>query len=127
MLFDPLAPLREPLQVVAVGLIVVLAKPAIAAAIALVLRQSHETALTIGAGLAQIGEFSFILGTLGRVVGLLPDDAYQLIITGAIVSIAVNPLAFRASQTTLRVWKPALAAPSLAAVEADGAADGGRR
>jgi CPA2 family monovalent cation:H+ antiporter-2 len=92
---------------VLVVLIIVVAKPVIAAVIAMVLHQSRETALTIGAGLAQIGEFSFILGTLGRVVGLLPDDAYQLIITGAIVSIAVNPLAFRAAKMMERNWRPA--------------------
>jgi len=122
MLFDPMTPLREPIQVVAVVLIIVVAKPVIAAAIALVLHQTRETALTIGAGLAQIGEFSFILGTLGRVVGLLPDEAYQLIITGAIISIAVNPLAFRASQSILRSWKPAPATARLVVVEANGAA-----
>jgi CPA2 family monovalent cation:H+ antiporter-2 len=122
MLFDPMTPFREPIQVVAVVLIIVLAKPVIAAAIALVLHQSRDTALTIGAGLAQIGEFSFILGTLGRVVGLLPDEAYQLIITGAIISIAVNPLAFRAAQAVLRSWAPAPATPRLVAINAAGAA-----
>jgi monovalent cation:H+ antiporter-2, CPA2 family len=54
--------------------------------------------LTVAPGLAQIGEFSFILATLGRTTGLLPDEGYQLVITGAIISIALNPLAFRVAQ-----------------------------
>jgi CPA2 family monovalent cation:H+ antiporter-2 len=94
MLLDPMTFVRMPLHVLAVVVIIVVAKPAIAAGIALAFRQSRATALTIGAGLGQIGEFSFILGTLGRSLGLLPDEAYQLIIAGAIVSIALNPVVF---------------------------------
>jgi monovalent cation:H+ antiporter-2, CPA2 family len=94
MLLDPLTFVRMPVQVLVVVLIIVAAKPAIAAGIALALRQTRGTALTIGAGLGQIGEFSFILGTLGRSLGLLPNEAHQLIIAGAIVSIALNPVLF---------------------------------
>ena len=83
------------------------------------MRQSRETALTIGAGLAQIGEFSFILATLGRTVGLLPEEAYQLIITGAIVSIAVNPLAFRAARMIGRSWQPAARPSGARAAQVD--------
>ena len=98
MLLDPMTFVRMPLHVLTVVLIIVVAKPVIAAAIAMVLRQTHGTALAIGAGLAQIGEFSFILGTLGRTLGLLPEEAYQLIIAGAIISIALNPVAFRVTE-----------------------------
>ncbi len=54
-----------------------------------------RTGLTVAAGLAQIGEFSFILGTVGLSLALLPPDGFQLIVAGALVSIAVNPLLFR--------------------------------
>jgi CPA2 family monovalent cation:H+ antiporter-2 len=50
--------------------------------------------LTVGVGLAQIGEFSFILGTVGQSLGLLPPEGFQLIVAGALVSIALNPLLF---------------------------------
>jgi CPA2 family monovalent cation:H+ antiporter-2 len=83
-----------PLHVLAVVVVIVVAKPIIAAGIALALKQTRTTSLMIGAGLGQIGEFSFILGTLGRSLGLLPDEAYQLIIAGAIISIALNPMVF---------------------------------
>ena len=106
MLLDPMTFVRMPFQVLTVVLIVVVAKPVIAAAIALVLRQSHGTALAVGAGLAQIGEFSFILGTLGRTLGLLPDEAYQLIICGAIISIALNPVVFRVTAMLERAGQP---------------------
>jgi CPA2 family monovalent cation:H+ antiporter-2 len=94
MLLDPMTFVRMPLHVLAVVLVIVVAKPAIATGIALMFRQDRGTSLTIGAGLGQIGEFSFILGTLGRSLGLLPDEAYQLIIAGAIISIALNPVVF---------------------------------
>jgi monovalent cation:H+ antiporter-2, CPA2 family len=98
MLFDPATPLRMPGQVLAILLVIMVAKPLIAGLIVLGLRQPRETALTVAPGLGQIGEFSFILATVGRATGLLPDEAYQLIITGSIVSIALNPLLFRAAE-----------------------------
>jgi CPA2 family monovalent cation:H+ antiporter-2 len=54
-----------------------------------------RVALTVGIGLAQVGEFSFILGTVGLTLGLLPADGFQLIVAGALFSIALNPLLFR--------------------------------
>jgi CPA2 family monovalent cation:H+ antiporter-2 len=54
-----------------------------------------STALTVSASLAQIGEFSFILGGLGVAHGLLTPEGLNLILAGALLSITVNPLAFR--------------------------------
>ena len=119
---------RMPLHVLTVVLIIVVAKPVIAAAIAMVLRQTHGTALAIGAGLAQIGEFSFILGTLGRSLGLLPEEAYQLIIAGAIISIALNPVAFRVTEMLGRAWQPVPAAGLVPVAATEAAPEvGGRR
>lgn len=117
MLLDPMTFVRMPLHVLAVAFIIVAAKPLIAAGVAVLLRQSWLTGLTIGAGLAQIGEFSFILGTLGRSLGLLPPEAYQLIIAGAIISIALNPVVFRVVETAVQRLQP-VAAPELTPVVA---------
>jgi CPA2 family monovalent cation:H+ antiporter-2 len=113
MLLDPMTFVRMPLHVLTVVAIIVVAKPVIAAAIARVLGQTQDTALAIGAGLAQIGEFSFILGTLGRSLGLLPEEAYQLIICGAIISIALNQVVFKVSETIDRGRQPAPVQPEL--------------
>ena len=51
--------------------------------------------LTVAAALAQVGEFSFILVTLGVTLGLVPDDALQVVVAAALVSITLNPLLFR--------------------------------
>jgi CPA2 family monovalent cation:H+ antiporter-2 len=57
-------------------------------------RHSRDTALTISASLAQIGEFSFILAGLGVSLGLLPERGRDLILAGAIISIFLNPVCF---------------------------------
>ena len=103
MLFDPAVLVRQPLQVLAVVGIIVVGKSAAATGIVLALRRPLRTALTVSAGLAQIGEFSFILGALGISMGLLPAEAQSLIVAGALLSISLNPLVFYAAGR----WLPA--------------------
>ncbi len=57
-------------------------------------RHPKSTALTISASLAQIGEFSFILASLGVGLALLPKEGADLILAGAIFSILLNPILF---------------------------------
>jgi monovalent cation:H+ antiporter-2, CPA2 family len=95
MLFDPIILVRQPLQVVAVVLIIMVGKSLAAAVIVLAFRYPLHTALTISASLAQIGEFSFILAALGISLGLLPPAAQSLIVAGALLSITLNPIVFR--------------------------------
>jgi CPA2 family monovalent cation:H+ antiporter-2 len=94
MLFDPTILLRQPLQVLAVVLIILVGKSLAAFGIVLGFRYSIHTALTISASLAQIGEFSFILAALGVSLGLLPREAQSLIVAGALLSITLNPFVF---------------------------------
>ena len=94
MLFDPMTLLRNPLLVLATILIVVLGKSVAAFLIVIAFRHPVTTALTISASLAQIGEFSFILATLGVHLQLLPELGRDLILAVAILSILMNPLLF---------------------------------
>ncbi|MEK8052675.1 cation:proton antiporter [Ideonella sp. DXS22W] len=94
MLFDPQVLVDRPLQVLAVVAVVVLGKSLAAAALVLALRHPLRAALGISASLAQIGEFSFILVALGASLGLLPPEAQSLVVAGALLSIALNPLLF---------------------------------
>ena len=95
MLFDPGFLLREPLLVLATLAIVMIGKPLAALAVVAVLGYSSRTALTVALGLAQVGEFSFILAELGRQHGILPAEGFTLVVGCALVSIAVNPFLFR--------------------------------
>jgi CPA2 family monovalent cation:H+ antiporter-2 len=103
MLFDPQVLIHEPLHIVAVVAIIVIGKSLAAFALVLLFGYPLNTALTVSAGLAQIGEFSFILAGLGLSLGILPEEARSLILAGAIISIAVNPLVFHAIEP-LQVW-----------------------
>jgi len=111
MLFDPFIVLQQPLQVLAVVAIIVVGKSLVAFLIVLAFRYPLNTALTVSASLAQIGEFSFILAGLGMTLGLLPAQGQSLILAGAMISIALNPLLFRLI-TPAQAWiraRPALA------------------
>jgi len=98
MLFDPSILVREPLNVLAVVGVIVLGKAVVAFLIVVLLRYRIGTALIIAAGLAQIGEFSFILAELGIELHLLPGEAQSLIVAGALISIAMNSFFLRAAQ-----------------------------
>ncbi|MBV5291256.1 MAG: cation:proton antiporter [Curvibacter lanceolatus] len=97
MLFDPQVLIDRPLQVLGVVLVIMLGKTVAAALLVVALGQTLSTALRIAASLAQIGEFSFILVGLGRTLGLLPAEGQSLVVAGALISIALNPLLFGAS------------------------------
>jgi CPA2 family monovalent cation:H+ antiporter-2 len=95
MLFDPSFVLANPIPVLAVLFIVIVAKPLVAFLIVFGFGYPIRTGLTVAAGLAQIGEFSFILAALGRQLNLLPEAGYNLTIAVAITSITLNPVMFR--------------------------------
>lgn len=112
MLFDPSLVLQNWPLFLAVMAIILLAKPLGALFIVLVLGRPVETALTIAAALAQIGEFSFILASEARVLGLLPPEGASVIVAAALVSIGLNPLLFKetlklesALRKRKRLWK----------------------
>jgi CPA2 family monovalent cation:H+ antiporter-2 len=94
MLFDPSIIVREPLEVIAVLLIILIGKSLVAFGIVLALGFPISTAVLVSASLAQVGEFSFILAGLGIALGLLPVEGKDLILAGALLSITLNPVAF---------------------------------
>lgn len=95
MLFDPSILLDQPLHVLAVVLIIIFGKSLAAFLIVVMFRYPLRTALMVSASLAQIGEFSFILGALGVKYGMLPAEGNSLILAGALISITLNPVLFR--------------------------------
>jgi CPA2 family monovalent cation:H+ antiporter-2 len=103
MLFDPAIVLEEPAKLLAIAGIVMVGNPIVAIALVLAFRYPLNTALTVGASLAQIGEFSFILAALGVSLGLLPTQAQSLIVATALVSIAANPMVF-AAMRPVHAW-----------------------
>jgi monovalent cation:H+ antiporter-2, CPA2 family len=96
MLFDPAVLLEHPGKVLAVSAIIIIGKTLAAIVLVLLFGYSLPTALTVGASLAQIGEFSFILASLGVGLKLLPVEGQSLILAGALISISLNALVFAA-------------------------------
>jgi CPA2 family monovalent cation:H+ antiporter-2 len=102
MLFDPGVLVAEPLKVLAVVAIIMVGKTLAAVALVVAFRYPLGSALTVGASLAQIGEFSFILAGLGVALKLLPLEGQSLILAGALISIALNSLLFSAIEPARR-------------------------
>jgi CPA2 family monovalent cation:H+ antiporter-2 len=96
MLLDPGVLLSAPGMVIATLAVILLGKPLAAFAIVWLMRYPFKTALSVAVALAQIGEFSFIVATLGNELGVLTLDATNTLVGASIVSITLNPLLFRA-------------------------------
>lgn len=94
MLFDPGFILREPLMLAAGLGIVMIVKPLAALFIVAALGYPGRTGLTVALGLANIGEFSFILGQVALLAGVIPPEGQSILVGVAMISITVNPLLF---------------------------------
>jgi CPA2 family monovalent cation:H+ antiporter-2 len=95
LLFDPRHTLDAPGPVLATLGVILIGKPLAALIIVLLLRYPIRVALAVGVALAQIGEFSFILATAGRGLGVLDDRITNTLITASIISISLNPILYR--------------------------------
>ena len=114
MLFDPTIIVREPLAVIGVLGLILIGKSVVALALVVALGYPMSTGLMISAALAQVGEFSFILATLGMAYGLLPKEGLSLIVAGALISITLNPaLLLRAARLTHLDPRPSRSEPPI--------------
>ncbi len=112
MLFHPQAIIQDPLFLLGLLGIILLANPLTAFLILWALRYSFRTALTVATALAQIGEFSFLLASEGLRLNILSEKGQSLLVACALISIAVNPLLFRSIEplerylrTRNRTWR----------------------
>lgn len=103
MLFNPSIIWEQPFHIIGVVAIIMIGKTIAAMALVLFFRYPLNTAMTVGASLAQIGEFSFILATLGLSLKLISPEAQNLILAGALISITLNSFVFAAIEP-IQVW-----------------------
>lgn len=94
MLFDPMTLVKNPLMVLVTVMIIIVGKSAAALLIARFFKMPKKSGYMIAISLAQIGEFSFILAGMALSRGMLNVDFYNLILAGALFSIALNPFLF---------------------------------
>jgi len=97
MLFDPFVILRQPMAVALLVGAIIFGKAIAAYVLMRLFRQPRHASLLVGIGLAQIGEFSFVLAALGRQLEVMSAETYNLVLAGALISIAVNPILVRAA------------------------------
>jgi CPA2 family monovalent cation:H+ antiporter-2 len=102
MLLDPALLLDQPWLTLGALAIVLLGKPLVALILIWGMRYPVKTALTVAIALAQIGEFSFILSTLGRDLGILSLEAANTLVAVSIVSIVINPVLYRSTDAIER-------------------------
>jgi len=89
-------------MVILVALIIVLSKFIVCSLIARSFGYSLKTTLFVGAGLTQVGEFSFVLGKVGLETGVISGYLYSLILSSAILTILFTPVAFKLTELTYR-------------------------
>lgn len=98
MLFDPRSLVSAPLEIVIVLVVVVIVKPLAAMVTVRALGEPLATAVPVGAAFSQVGEFSFILGSLARGLGLISDVGWNALVAASIISIMLNPTIYRWSR-----------------------------
>ena len=90
MLFDPTVIVKQPLQLATLVAVIVLWKSTFAAGLLRLFGQPPRTAVLVGTGVGQIGEFSYIVAALGISLGLISREAQALIVAASLIAIAVN-------------------------------------
>jgi len=106
MLLNPMALLDSPLMLAATLAVVLVAKPLVAFVIMRVMHYPFRLALSVAVALSQIGEFSFILSALGQQLGVFTDSAGNTLVAVSIISIVLNPVAYR-SVHAIESWAKA--------------------
>jgi CPA2 family monovalent cation:H+ antiporter-2 len=95
MLFDPRSLIEAPIAILAVLAVVLVVKPLVAVFTVRLLGVPLATAAPVGAAFSQIGEFSFILGSVARGLGLINETGWNAIVAASILSIVLNPFIYR--------------------------------
>ncbi|MCC6209175.1 MAG: cation:proton antiporter [Gammaproteobacteria bacterium] len=97
LLFDPDVLVEHALPIAAITLAVVFGKITTCSLGAFIAGNDGRTSLRVGMGLAQIGEFSFIIAALGVGLGVTSDFLYPLAVTVSAITTLLTPYLIRAS------------------------------
>ena len=95
MLLDPRHLVEAPGMIAATLGVVMIGKPLVAVVLVRAMQYPFKVALAVAIALAQIGEFSFILASIGRELDILSPAAMQTLVAVSIISIVFNPVLYR--------------------------------
>jgi CPA2 family monovalent cation:H+ antiporter-2 len=103
MLIDPAFIVANPGPVAAIVALVVVGKGLITTAVPLLFGYPARMALLVGASLAQVGEFSFVLLQQGVALGLVTDQINSLTLSAALLTILLTPFLLHGVEPLHRV------------------------
>ncbi len=106
MMLNPMVFITAPFKVLATLLVIMVGKSVVAYGLVRLFKYNHDTASTVSISLAQIGEFSFILITLGIGLQIVPIEAKDYLVAGAIISILLNPALFVITEKLSKKYMP---------------------
>ena len=95
-LIDPRAVVESLPVLGVIALLVVVGKFAIRTVVVMLFGESLATALLVGVGLAQIGEFSFVLVQVAQSAGHVGADVYNAVLAASLITILFNALTVQA-------------------------------
>ncbi len=85
-------------------LLVIVGKFVIWTAVSLLFGYNKSTAVLVGIGLTQIGEFSYILVQVARNAKLVGDDVYNATLAASLISIVINAVLIRVAPRLIAGW-----------------------
>ena len=103
MLFDPWNFNQEWWMIGLTCLVILVGKPIAALLVVRMLNYPLHVGLSVAIALSQIGEFSFILATLGRELKMLPGTAVDVLVASSMISITLNPVLYRLARPTAKI------------------------
>ena len=103
MLFDPWNFNQEWWMIGLTCLVILVGKPIAALLVVRMLNYPLHVGLSVAIALSQIGEFSFILATLGRELKILPGTAVDVLVASSMISITLNPVLYRLARPTAKI------------------------
>ena len=91
MLTDPVHIMEDPMPVVAIVAAVLIGKFVVTAVIGRAFGYLPHTAVLVGLGMVQIGEFSFLLAATALQLEIVGDDLFSLVVVSAVITMALTP------------------------------------
>jgi CPA2 family monovalent cation:H+ antiporter-2 len=103
MLFNPWHFNQEWWMIGLTCLVILVGKPVAALLVVRMLNYPLHVGLSVAVALSQIGEFSFILATLGRDLKILPGKGVDVLVASSMISITLNPVLYRLARPTAKL------------------------
>ncbi|MBQ3010052.1 MAG: cation:proton antiporter, partial [Oscillospiraceae bacterium] len=124
MLIDPAMLVKYIVPIIIISIVTIIGKLTISALGVLLSGQSLKTAVQCGSSLAQIGEFAFIIASLGMSLGVIADYAYPIVVAVSVITTLTTPFCIKGAdrlyETIVKLLPAPLAAKLNRYTEEDG-------